>query len=777
VAPLDFGRMATGTDLSPGTGEPRREHGRRRRRRGPIRRLRRLLRRRPRRGFEELGERYPFGPSSRPSPGRRHGGRSSSRRRWAVAVGIFLLLGLAVAVADAYYTSARAVADLDDVAATLSAAKANLLKGRLPRNDPFGRAESAVAGIRGSIDGALPTFGLVGALPFLGRPVIAARELVEATEAEVRAAVGARDLLEDLLGEAALRGGGGPGRDGDRERCEDLTGEAKRRCKEERDRARAEQEQGRESGAGEQTPIFSEGRFDLARLRGFVPRLEAIVADLGAAEAAVQDVPTAPFIDRIQELKSDILGEVADARRIGENALAGMRFLPELLGEDGERRYLVAFGDLSYLRGAGGSTLAIAVMSVEDGRVDLSPATQVFRFFDDQVDYDVPVPEGDWYLEELPLTRRLGNANWSPHFPSSASVMADLYELVARRKGIDDRPLDGVIQVDAPALGMMLRATGPIEVAPWPEPIDSRTVAEVAYLESHLELPGNVRREFAAALVVEAWERIGSPRDAEALLTSMIQLGKGLATKHVQVWFADREEQGLADRLGWAGGIRSDRGDYLYVVEDNLETDALDLFARQSVEHDVTIRPNGSLEVVSTVRLSVDLPAGDEYRVPPISSPRGTTKVTMVNLYVPEGASLSDVIYDDDRGEGSFAACPPGARGGGSASNCYREHVERGRRVYTGVLSTPPDRPTTLIFRYTVPDGLVRIDGGPAYRLTVQSQPKMNPDALRLLVHLPEGWSIRGDPHRFGLSEDGRTATLERPVETDFTTQLLLAGR
>jgi hypothetical protein len=680
-------------------------------------------------------------------------------------------------VADAYYTSARAVADLDDVAATLSAAKANLLKGRLPRNNPFGRAEAAVAGIRGSIDGARPTFGLVGALPFLGRPVIAARELVEATEAEVRAAVGARDLLEDLLGEAALRGGGGPGGEGDRERCGDLTGEAKRRCKEERDRARAEQEQGRESGAGEQTPIFSEGRFDLARLRGFVPRLEAIVADLRAAEAAVQDVPTAPFIDRIQELKSDILGEVADARRIGENALAGMRFLPELLGEDGERRYLVAFGDLSYLRGAGGSTLAIAVMSVEDGRVDLSPATQVFRFFDDQVDYDVPVPEGDWYLEELPLTRRLGNANWSPHFPSSASVMADLYELVARREGIDDRQLDGVIQVDAPALGMMLRATGPIEVAPWPEPIDSRTVAEVAYLESHLELPGNVRREFAAALVVEAWERIGSPRNAEALLTSMIQLGRGLATKHVQVWFADREEQGLADRLGWAGGIRSDRGDYLYVVEDNLETDALDLFAGQSVEHDVTIRPNGSLEVVSTVRLSVDLPEGDEYRVPPISSPRGTTKVTMVNLYVPEGATLSDVIYDDDRGEGSFAACPPAARGGGSASNCYREHVERGRRVYTGVLRTPPGRPTTLIFRYTVPDGLVRIEGGPAYRLTVQSQPKMNPDALRLVVHLPEGWSVRGDPHRFRLSEGGRTATLERPVETDFTTQLLLAGR
>jgi hypothetical protein len=97
-------------------------------------------------------------------------GRRSPRRRWAFAIGLFLLFGLAVAVADAYYTSARAVADLDDVAATLSAAKANLLKGRLPRGDPFGRAEAAVAGIRGSIDGARPSFPLVGALPFLGGP-------------------------------------------------------------------------------------------------------------------------------------------------------------------------------------------------------------------------------------------------------------------------------------------------------------------------------------------------------------------------------------------------------------------------------------------------------------------------------------------------------------------------------------------------------------------------------------------------------------------------------
>jgi hypothetical protein len=354
--------------------------------------------------------------------------------------------------------------------------------------------------------------------------------------------------------------------------------------------------------------------------------------------------------------------------------------------------------------------------------------------------------------------------------------MADLYELVASQEGLDDKPLDGVIQVDAPAVAMMMKATGPIQVPEWPEPIDARNVAEVAYVDSHLDLRGDLRKDLAASLVSEAWEKIGSPRDADALLTSVMQLGKALQTKHVQIWLADQKEQTLAGRLGWDGAIRQDEGDYLYVATDNLETDALDFFSRQTLDHDVTVTEDGSLDVVSTVTLDVELPEGDEYLAPPISNPRGTTKVTMVNLYAPEGAVITDVLRSDVSGEFPLPKCPDDARENNEAGKCYREHVEQGRRVFTATMKTPLDAESFLIFRYSVPDGLVQIMDGPAYKLTVQAQPKMTPDELTLTVHWPEGWAVRGDPHRFEPAADGRSATLVRTVDMDFQTQLLLSG-
>lgn len=680
---------------------------------------------------------------------------------------LFLVLAGAV-VADAYLYSIRVVDGVRGAADGLSAARTDLSKGHIPSNDRFGQAEETVAGIRAMVDGARPTFGLVGAVPFLGRPVVAARELLEASEAEVRAASEAGDLLEELLGGTVVTSAGDAGDDGsdaeDRsaeqrealEACRGLSRDARRECK---DEVRRQFEESR-PGRGQESPIFSDGAFDLEQLESFVPQLESILGHLREAERAVLEVPTAPFVSKVAEVKADILAEVREARELGEDALAGLRFLPQILGDEGPRRYLVAFGDLSYLRGAGGSTLAIAVLTADEGRIDLSQATQVFRFFDRQIDYDVPVPPDNWYLQELPLSRRLGNANWSPHFPSSASVMADLYELVASEQGIDRLPLDGVIQVDAPALALMMRATGDIQVPQWPEPISSQDVAEIAYVDSHIELGGLERKEMAAELVAEAWARIGNPPDAEALLGSIVALGKALSGKNVQVWFADQAEQDLAVDLGWAGQIRGDAGDYLYVVEDNLETDALDFFARQTVEHDVTIAGDGSLGVVTTVRMTVELPEGPAYRQPPISSPRGTTKKTMVNLYVPEGAELVDVLYDDARGRGTVED--------------VREHVEQGRRILTANLQSDPNEPSALIFRYRVPDGLVEILGGPAYRLTMQVQPRMILDELVLRLHLPEGMSVRGDPHRFEVADDGRTATLERTVDTDFTTQILL---
>jgi hypothetical protein len=656
---------------------------------------------------------------------------------------VFVVL-LAAATFDAYRQAYGAVDDLRGVADGLSAARTALANGSMPSGDPFQKALDDTGRIRQEIAGARPTFGFVGAIPFLGRPVVAVRQLAIASEDEAKAAVAARDLIDEMSGGAFSASARSAG---DHTKCADEpTKEAKRACKEARDRG--------EPTAGPQSPVFANGRFDLQALTAFEPKVRAVVDQLRAAEAAVLAVPTAPFISKATQLKEDLLDQVTQARRVGESALVGMRLLPSLFGADGPRRYFVAFGDLSYLRGAGGSTLAYAILTADDGHLEISQSKQVFRNLDDQVNVPVEVPPDNWYLagpDRLKDQIRLGNANYSPHFPSSAVVMARIYERLTGEH------LDGLIQVDATALGDMLKAVGPVDVPLWDGQITSSNVARVAYIDSHLEFPkGPARKDLAAQLVKQAWSRIGDPRDGAQLLASAIQLGDSLSTKSLQVWFADPGRQDLAHRLGWTGEIKPADGDYMLVAEDAQSTDALSFFSKTTVVHQVEIQANGDLQVRTVLKQRVNVPPID--RQLPIINKEGSNRSTLFNLYLPEDAKLDFVARDT-----------------GTSHRLVRTvmvHHEAGKQVVSTLLASPPEIPTDLVFVYTIPHGVIEVDGRKVLRLSMQMQPKVVPDELVMVVRAPEGTGFGDVPKPFEV--DGNTLRYARTVDRDFSVDIPL---
>jgi len=699
--------------------------------------------------------------SGAPAPGGGGNGRGSRHRalrasrprsrlrRWLlIGGGVFLVL-LAAATVDAYLQAYSAVNDLRGVADGLAGARNALGRGEMPNGDPFGKALDATERIQADLAHARPTFGFVGAIPFLGRPVVAVRQLAVASEEEAKAAVGARDLIDDMSGGAFSATGGDSGQ-GDRTKCADEpTKEAKQACKEARDNG------GSTEPGGPASPLFANGRFDLAALESFRPRVQEVVDRLHAAERAVEAVPTAPFISKATDLKRDLLAEVQQAERVGDSALRGMALLPALFGEDGPRRYFVAFGDLSYIRGAGGSTLAYAILTADDGAISISQSQQVFRNLDDQTNVPVEVPPDNWYLtgpDPLKDQIRLGNANYSPHFPSSAVVMARIYEQLTGEH------LDGLIQVDAVAVADMLKATGPLEVPLWDGEINSNNAAKIAYIDSHIRYQqGPERKDLAAQMVAEAWSRIADPRDGAQLLASVIQLGNSLAGKHLQVWFADPNEQRGAEELGWAGNIEPADGDYLYLAEDSQSTDALAFFTKTTVQHQIAIQDNGDLKVRTVVKMGLNVPPID--RVRPIVSKHGDNRSTLFNLYIAAGATLDYVARDT--GVAHFRV------------HHVLRHTEAGKQVLSALLAAPPDEPTDLIFVYTVPHGIIDVDGRRVLRLTMQVQPKVIPDELVLEVTAPEGTGFGDLPKPFVVK--GRTVHLTKTADRDFSIEIPLS--
>src|SRR5262249_43917133 len=144
----------------------------------------------------------------------------------------------------------------------------------------------------------------------------------------------------------------------------------------------------------------------------------------------------------------------------------------------------------------------------------------------------------------------------------------------------------------------------------------------------------------------------------------------------------------------------------------------------------------------------------------PIINKQGTDRSTLFNLYLPEAAKVSLVARDT--GTAHFAV------------HNALHHTEAGKQVVSTVLSSPPEDPTDLVFVYTIPHGLIDVNGHKVLRLSMQMQPKVIPDELVMTVTAPAGMHFGEVPKPFVL--DGNTLKYARTVDRDFSVDIPLTS-
>src|SRR5439155_3294502 len=75
-------------------------------------------------------------------------------------------------------------------------------------------------------------------------------------------------------------------------------------------------------------------------------------------------------------------------------------------------------------------------------------------------------PADDFWSANLLDSRRLGNANWSPHFPTVGHNVAELYTIQSGGEKVD-----GVIAVTPEFLARVIKVTGPVVIDGVLEPL------------------------------------------------------------------------------------------------------------------------------------------------------------------------------------------------------------------------------------------------------------------------------------------------------------------
>jgi hypothetical protein len=270
---------------------------------------------------------------------------------------------------------------------------------------------------------------------------------------------------------------------------------------------------------------------------------------------------------RLETLKSDglypSLSEALSSARSELAALEGQldiaadatRAAPSMMGADGPRRYLLLMQNNAESRASGGIPGAIAVVVFSEGRVTLESQTSATALgrFQPQVKID---PEQEAIYSSR-VGRFMQDVNLTPDFPTTAATARTMWE---RKTG---QSVDGVISLDPVALGLILKATGPITISTpaiqeigegLPEQLTANNVVRTLLSDVYSKIEEPALQDVYFAAAAEAvFTNLSSDRTDPTLLISA--LSSGISERRVLLWSGHPAEQDVISSYPLGGMI------------------------------------------------------------------------------------------------------------------------------------------------------------------------------------------------------------------------------
>lgn len=446
-----------------------------------------------------------------------------------------------------------------------------------------------------------------------------------------------------------------------------------------------------------------QGQFDLEQLTTMAPRLERAAQSLRSAVDAIEQDRSSWLLPVVDEQLQSLLDEVVDVLPEAELAAQAAQVMPDMLGNDGERRYLMLFGSPGEAREFGGFVGGYAVIGIDDGDLDLIQAGSINDIVPvaNEGELDDPASYPTEYLAVDPVLFPQ-NLTSTPNITLMARAVRDVFpELFGA-------PLDGVIYLDPYALAAMTEITGPVVVEGLGEPLVGDQISDFIF-DGQYRLDGGRSERFE---VLGALAQSAAAAFATTDLPGPERLGNVLgpvarAGRLQVITYDDAENDFLtAVRLQRHFSAPTEI-DSFAVIHTNGTASKLDLYLHRTVRYDVTV-DQAELRATVDVELSSEVP--DDVPELTYGFTDGTNQV-LLSLYSPH--ELRGVTVDGEPHQ-------------------FVVHEEFG--FYRYALFKIPVMPNATA---EVQFSLQGTAPAEPYRVGVWQQPGVNPDQVEIVYHQP----------------------------------------
>lgn len=413
-------------------------------------------------------------------------------------------------------------------------------------------------------------------------------------------------------------------------------------------------------------------------------KLDVISADIDEADKLISKINPDRYPATIG--KTEVRAKIANIKEqfqgmasLFVDAKPFVKNLPNILGKDKEKTYLILFQNDKERRATGGFLTAYAVFKIKDGKIKIEKSADIYSLDDSIANHPTAPPEILTYHKGVSKFF-VRDSNLSPDFVKSIDYFNSLY------KNSGDRVnYDGIISLDSKVLVDMLTIFGDTEAggvvfsANQDKRCDCPQVIytlfdmvdrPVGYIKTNRK---GILGELMYALFYKA---IGfSPSKYWGTLAQT--MFKNMDEKHILLYFTDPQVQAAVEKLNYAGRIRDFDGDYLHVNNVNFAGAKSNLFVTEQI---VSKTDNRNRQVAVTYR--------NPYPHSDCSLERGglclnATLRNWVRVYVPKGSKLGEF-------KGSLKP--------------VKTYDDLGKTVFEGFLEVVPLGKAEINLTYTLPD-------------------------------------------------------------------------
>ena len=395
--------------------------------------------------------------------------------------------------------------------------------------------------------------------------------------------------------------------------------------------------------------LLTDGAVNIEMLKGLITTIQDVEPVVVSSIDAIDALPE-PHIGKIKSLMDKVTGPMDTAKGTLKQVNGILPLLPQMLGADGPRNYLITAENNSEIRACGGFVGSLGVMNVDNGKISLGDFEGTLHSSNGPKP-QIPITDEEMALfqpYEPTMNFTSGDAYFTPEFPKGASNVSTLWSLEHGGQRID-----GVVALDPVFLQYLLQLCGGVTAADGTV-VDGSNAASELLSGSYWRYPegGDAQDAVFASVASGAFNQLLGGLGDVGFTNLFKVIKRGGDEGRLLMWMANEAEENAVVQMGFGGTLNADpTKPQTGVFVNNYSYSKLDWYLNlDAVKGEGVKNPDGTVSYPMTVTLTNEMSAADAAALPAyIAAHNGTAdaptqEMLRTLLYAPAGGTITDVV-------------------------------------------------------------------------------------------------------------------------------------